>query len=319
MRAPLFVWEEFPSLFRGRHRALYRLEHHRLGITDMRVDQVDDRAYFTDATGLKWRVHDVAFETPYALPYHYHRFAAGDGRAKSRAFVSAKSSRRSFTFVRAESRELSASQCALARSGRRRPRERPSTRQIEVLRGAEFYREELSITGNSALLPLPIFPPPQVLQGARDGTGIKVLGVETILYGPTLPSTMKALGVEGLRISFDHVDVIAYARLLAKIAFGFAIAQFGLFEREESPVIPSILDTFDDIDMWIGSAAFQLEIETRNPTHALGFRVAQHPTVAGRHILIAQVKLFANCGASGYEIIVWAPKSMPPLLAARSK
>ena len=90
---------------------LQRESRHLAVLVPILHEQADDRAYFTDASGEKWRVHDVSFGSPYAKPHHYHRFACGDRRATSRVFVAARGARRSYSFGRGEARELSAERC----------------------------------------------------------------------------------------------------------------------------------------------------------------------------------------------------------------
>lgn len=78
----------------------------------MPVERTDgDRVYFTDDSGVRWRVHDVAYGSPHAEPHHYKRFSVGDPRATSRVFVSASGERRSYTFGKGESLSASDDAC----------------------------------------------------------------------------------------------------------------------------------------------------------------------------------------------------------------
>jgi hypothetical protein len=114
MRSPIYVWQEWPQLFRGFARVSYWIEHDR-----MSIEQSDDKTYFTDASGVQWRIHDVSFGPPHSKPHHYRKFAIGDARATSRVFVTAHNGRRSYAFAKSESRELSIERCTLqlARAG----------------------------------------------------------------------------------------------------------------------------------------------------------------------------------------------------------
>jgi hypothetical protein len=86
---------------------------------DAQLEQCDDRTYFTDADGRRWRVYDVAFGPPHAEPHHYRKFGIGDRRAVNRIFVSATSERRSYAFEKREPRDISAELCTrqLAQAG----------------------------------------------------------------------------------------------------------------------------------------------------------------------------------------------------------
>ena len=57
--------------------------------------------------------------------------------------------------------------------------------------------------------------------------------------------------------------------------------------------------------LWVGSANYRLDTEDQKPQHALG--LVAHSGTCGdvaENVLVAQVKLFANTGATGYEIVV---------------
>jgi hypothetical protein len=55
----------------------------------------------------------------------------------------------------------------------------------------------------------------------------------------------------------------------------------------------------------VGSAEFDLTVEAQSPQHGLGL-ISAMATVDGNaeEILIAQVKLFASAGATGYQVVV---------------
>jgi len=71
-----------------------------------------DAAYFTDATGEKWRVHDVTFAAG-----RFTRVVLEAPTATSRIFVSASGMKRSHTFTRGESHGLAVEQLARQLAG----------------------------------------------------------------------------------------------------------------------------------------------------------------------------------------------------------
>jgi hypothetical protein len=106
------VWDEWPEYFRGLSRLRYRLEflqHMPNCVLERRADKV----YFTDTSGIKWRIYDVSFGPPHAKPHCYHKFYVGDRRATSGIFVGASGVRRSYMFVSSDSRELAPGTCEL--------------------------------------------------------------------------------------------------------------------------------------------------------------------------------------------------------------
>jgi hypothetical protein len=117
---------------------------------------------------------------------------------------------------------------------------------------------------------------------------------------------MQDMGVTAIQTTVN-LDVTSFARLLAKIGYGFAIARFGLLAREDVPILPVILGMKDDASNWLGSAHFHLDVELKNPTHAVGVACIPDPSDAKSSLILARVKLFVASGATGYEIVVCRP------------
>jgi hypothetical protein len=79
----------------------------------------------------------------------------------------------------------------------------------------------------------------------------------------------------------------------------------GPYPRNEVPVLPLILGSADDGGTWVGSAEYRLSIEDKGPSHALG-GLSVPATVDGtlEEVWVTRVKLFADAGATGYEVVV---------------
>jgi hypothetical protein len=192
----------------------------------------------------------------------------------------------------------------------RRPKERPGRLPLVVKRGDEFAVEELRLEQFPALLHVPLLAPAGHLYGRQATSGVEVLGCETISFGKRPEEAAASLATSTIRMTVNW-DLTSFARLLAKVAYGFAVASVGPMPREEVPVLPLILGAADDASRWLGSATFSLDIESKRPTHAIGVHVAGDPAENGRKLLVVRIKLFADSGATGYEVIVWRPKEMP--------
>ena len=107
----------------------------------------------------------------------------------------------------------------------------------------------------SALLHLPLLPPPALLDGRARVRGVEVRGYETIGFGQDLRQHRRKYGVSAYQTTVDW-DVSSFARLVAKIALGFAVATVGVLPRDEVPLLPVILGTADDPSVWLGSMEF---------------------------------------------------------------
>jgi hypothetical protein len=185
----------------------------------------------------------------------------------------------------------------------RRPQERPQTLPLQIERDGVFEEMQLPSAQHPALLILPLLYPAGVLTGRDLKTGTSCAGYETLYFGADPVSVGKKLGATSIRTSVDW-DLTSFARLLAKIAYGFAVAEYGLLPKEQVPILPLILGVRDDASCWLGSAQFVLAVESMQPTHAVGVTWLPHPIDQGTSILVARVKLFAPSGATGYEIVV---------------
>lgn len=79
----------------------------------------------------------------------------------------------------------------------------------------------------------------------------------------------------------------------------------GLFPRDETPLLRLIRGEADDASTWIGSSDYQLQIEKKNPRHALG--IVPVSNQEGQQGFVIRVKLFADSGCTGYEIAARVP------------
>jgi hypothetical protein len=149
-----------------------------------------------------------------------------------------------------------------------------------------------------------MFPRAAFLDSRPPVKGVSINGIETIYFGKAPQEVAANLGTKEIQDT-ANLDATSFVRMIAKIGYGFAIGTQGLFPISESPVIPLILGSADDGSTWVGSADYRLNVEKKKPTHALGL-VSHDGILNGSRItvLVAQVKLFASSGATGYEVVV---------------
>jgi hypothetical protein len=186
----------------------------------------------------------------------------------------------------------------------RRPKERPATIPIKVKRGDRLESVELPSNESPGFLHLPKLDKAAFLDGRPPATGVSIVGTETLYFGKRPEDVAAVLGTNTLEMT-ANIDVPAFARMLAKRGYSYAVAALGPYPRSEVPVLPLILGSADDASTWLGSAEYRLPVEERQPQHGLGL-VQSTVMVDGNaeEILVAQVKLFASAGATGYEVVV---------------
>lgn len=186
----------------------------------------------------------------------------------------------------------------------RRPRERPTEIEFRALSGDSVVPAVRSREDAPAFFLLPMFEPPRYMSGQSYGTGVNICGVETIHFGADPREVVDELGADGFQVH-QTVPATELAQLIAKAGYAFYIASNGLFPREESPILPMILEGRDDGANWVGSREYSLQVESQRPTHALA--AGEERRADGSVFGLARVKLFSECGATGYEVVVRAP------------
>jgi hypothetical protein len=77
-----------------------------------------------------------------------------------------------------------------------------------------------------------------------------------------------------------------------------------LHHHAEVPVLPFILGVRDDGCQWVGSVDFATQAELEGANFVLAHTAYRSDTEPHIVTLVARVKLFANTGATGYEVVV---------------
>ena len=148
------------------------------------------------------------------------------------------------------------------------------------------------------MLYFPEFSPPGIVTGKR-GSGIDLIGVAVVYFGPSPEECARRLGAEGLTLEPPPYEPVPFAKMLAKIGFATAYAEGALTRIEEpSPAIPAILGETDDIGYWVGTMTGAYR---KYP--GLLHRVAVHENLE-HGLLVAEVQLFASSGAPSYGVVL---------------
>lgn len=186
----------------------------------------------------------------------------------------------------------------------RRPKERPKFYPIKVSREGKEEKINVTIDNHLTILTMPLFAPASYISKGHYEKGIDLIGTEIIRFSDSPEKIGKRLRADEISTTcaFQPVD---FARMLAKIAYSFAVAEYGLSAIEEAYVLPAILGKKDDMGRWIGSDSFKFELEKKGALHILGKVVVDWKQNSDNEkLIVVKVKLFANSGISGYEVIV---------------
>lgn len=197
----------------------------------------------------------------------------------------------------------------------RRPKERPQTHTVTLLRNDQIIETDVAVPDATALLHLPLLAPPQFFSGVTDTTGLTVRGLETLYFGANPEEFVKGHGASGLQQT-DSLDVNSFARMIAKIGYCYICATLGIPPRAEVPVLPFILGTRDDGSQWVGSVDYPTQAERAGANIVLAHTAYCCESEPSIQLLVARVKLFANAGATGYEVIIHRETSNPDQTAS---
>lgn len=187
----------------------------------------------------------------------------------------------------------------------RRKKKRPHTLPTKLISHENKIMEhDIPTVEAPGLLSLPIFKRASIFTNDPPARGVNITGAELLNFGKNVEETIHSHNAKGIEFG-TQVQATAFAQLLAKIAYGYLVATKGLFSRNDTPLLRLISGKTDDHSSWVGSHDYELDIESKNPLHAL--QVAPCSNAGKVQGFIVYVKLFANVGATGYEIATKVP------------
>lgn len=148
---------------------------------------------------------------------------------------------------------------------------------------------------------LPKFPPPAWLNNRSTKRGIDLIGGDPVHFGAIDPlSLVKKYRGSKLTVEVGY-EPTSFARMVAKIAYGYAVAAFGLPAVRNSYLLPSILGTADDIGTWVGSTEGYMAELNPKPEGRVTHMV-RTDTLNGD--IVAYVRLFAWAVPSEYLVVI---------------
>lgn len=161
-------------------------------------------------------------------------------------------------------------------------------REVEI----DAPRDEAPI-----LLPFPVFGPPDYLDSR--GSQLKLFSVVTGSFGADPTEFAKKYNAQQLEINVTGHDAIAFARMLAKIAYGNAHAQNQLGRvKDKTALVCAMMEVPDTIGQFVGTVPSPFK---KYP--GVRHRISLHDTRDSK-VLFSEVQLFASAGAPTYAVIL---------------
>jgi len=139
--------------------------------------------------------------------------------------------------------------------------------------------------------------PPAYFDGRTVEKGISIYASMVMqVSGPSIECLKKKYGFDGFSISTEWGGSY-FPRLLAKIAYGCAVAKYGLENIEKNYVLPYIMgERFDGISEWVGTAKDR--IITEKGFHSIRGGVNEKMDI------IIRIKLFGLWDVPEYLVVV---------------
>lgn len=177
----------------------------------------------------------------------------------------------------------------------RNKKQRPQAFSLIVEKEGKETTLQVPIQEHLAAMILLQYKLPAYIDRRQYKSGIEVVGLVNIkVGGPPIEELARKHGAEKLAVSVTYSGD-AFPRLLAKIAYGFAVTGLGLNMIETAYVLPAILGKADDIGRWVGCAD-----KTRLP----GNDLHEVEALVINNEIRVHVRLFAAYKAPEYLVVV---------------
>lgn len=141
------------------------------------------------------------------------------------------------------------------------------------------------------------YPLPAYIDGRSYEKGVEVIAHSFISLKESSDEIFKKYEISEVKSKFTLNRADSFPRLLAKIAYGFTVAQFGLDNLEENFLPKVIIGEDKKICKYIGTCTDKI-IRTKNTLHYVITKVNE------KHEIIVRIKRFSFTDAPEYLIVV---------------
>ncbi len=178
------------------------------------------------------------------------------------------------------------------------PKKRPDSFPFMVTIDGKEEIVDFPVPDCPTLFMMPQFKKPGYMRKDTQGKGILVTGMSLHGNENDLREFKTKYNVESLSFTADLST--SFARVLAKIAYGMTVFQYGLETIEEAYVLPCILGKKDDVGQWVGCEDAHKSPDLL-PREQFFHRI---DLLTKKSEVGARIRLFANYQTSEYLVIV---------------
>lgn len=186
----------------------------------------------------------------------------------------------------------------------RRKDERPKTFPIIYEKEGSQYEISYPVEKLPAWLLLPLYRLPAFIDKRHYDKRIKTIsgGVWIVIGKRLLEELTMDLKADSISLSVTYTGH-DFARFLAKIAYGFAIKEFGLSIRDNAYVLNTILGDSEDIEKWVGCSGKRQD--KTNNLHEIRLSVENSN-------ICAYIRLFSSVAVSPEYLVIVGPAPFQP-------
>jgi len=178
----------------------------------------------------------------------------------------------------------------------RRKKQRPKKFKFAIIKSGQQEVVEVPIHEHFAIMVLPISESPAYLSRKHYKKGVNLIGTVAVqVGGPSVKKIMNRYNTKKLSIKVVwHGN--CFERMLAKIAYGFSVANIGIENIEEIYILPAIMGEKDDVGYWVGTAK-DTHLEVGRFLHCIEVEI-----INGE--IIVRIKLFSLFNVPEYLVVV---------------
>ena len=181
-----------------------------------------------------------------------------------------------------------------------RKKNKPKRLDLQLLRDGQSFTVSLPADQCPPLIIMPHFKVPAYVGDYNYQSGVMMTG--SSLHGPSdMKERLARLNANGFSVSRSLVAV-SFARMLAKIAYGMAVLQFGPRAFKEVFVLPCILEQRKDAGRWVGCSE---EPAILPQVDKLLHRIE---VLTNNSVVSTRIRLFANYMTPVYLVFVGSLK-----------
>lgn len=189
--------------------------------------------------------------------------------------------------------------------GSRRRKTKPRTAPINVVLQDGESLAHVPLNEHPLEIGLPVFVEPGCLRSG-DPITFSPTKIQVITFGKSATESATKRGAKAIKFNFK-VPHEAFGRMLAKIGYSCAVAQYGLDAFTEVFVLPAIRGESSDVGQWVGCYnAMEEKAADPDSLHRINVSIVEFSEDDGSRsrAALARIQLFCNSPSPGYVVVV---------------